>query len=79
MIWLFERGSEALRLETRYDNASDEYVLVVVWSDHRTETERFSEKTAFEARLQRLEERLAAEQWTQVGPPALVYDGWRLI
>ena len=29
MIWIFERGEESLRLETRYDNETTEYVLIL--------------------------------------------------
>ena len=76
MIWLFERGREVLRLETRFDAAGDEYVLVVVWSD-RVETERFIDSAAFDSRLRALEQQLAAEQWVQVGSPTIVADGWR--
>src|SRR3982751_5386247 len=39
MIWLFERGDEVLRLETRVDNASGEYVLVSTWSGSDTQIE----------------------------------------
>ena len=33
MIWFFERGSETLELETRYDNETSEYVLEIVAPD----------------------------------------------
>jgi hypothetical protein len=33
MIWIFARGSDVLHLETRFDDARAEYVLVVVWAD----------------------------------------------
>jgi hypothetical protein len=29
MVWLFERDEESLKLETRYDNATREYVVIV--------------------------------------------------
>lgn len=78
MIWLFERGAEALRLETRFDSILDEYVLVVVWSDTRVDTERFRDAAEFDARLRALERQLAAEHWMQVGPPTILSDGWKV-
>ena len=78
MIWLFERGQEALRIETRCDNDAREYVATTYWPDGRSETERFTSVAAFRARLGALERQLAAEQWTQIGSPMLLSEGWRL-
>lgn len=78
MIWLYERGTDALRLETRFDSGTGEYVLVVVWADDRVETERFREAAAFDARLRALEQQLAAEHWMQVGPPTILSNGWKV-
>jgi hypothetical protein len=77
MIWLFERGQEALRLETRFDNDRGDFVLTIVWGDQRLEVHRFRSKEAFETQLRTLEAQLAAEQWTQIGPPAILPDGWK--
>lgn len=78
MIWLYERGTEALRLETRVDSVSGEYVLVVVWSDDRVETERFRDPAAFDTRLRQLERQLTAEHWTQAGSPTILSEGWKI-
>ncbi len=78
MIWIFGRGSEVLHLETRFDNARGEYLLVVVWADRPSETERYRERRAFDGRLRALEQQLAAEQWTQLGSPTILADGWRI-
>ena len=75
---MFERGQEALRLETRFDSVHGEYVLVVVWTDRPAETERYRERAAFDARVRALEQQLAAEHWTQVGSPTILADGWRI-
>ena len=77
MIWLFERGDEVLRLETRIDNASGEYVLVSTWADSVPRIERFHDHAEYEARILALEGQLAAEHWTQVGSPTILSDGWR--
>ena len=78
MIWIFERGQEALRLETRFDSIHGEFVLVVVWSDQRHQTERFGDVVAFDSRLRQFEQQLAAEHWTQIGPPTILPEGWRI-
>ena len=36
MIWFFDRDKDLLRLETRFDNATVEFVAVVHYSDGRT-------------------------------------------
>jgi hypothetical protein len=77
MIWLFERGDEVLRLETRVDNASGEYVLVSTWSDSATRIERFRDHGEYQARILALEAQLAADRWMQVGSPQILSDGWR--
>ena len=77
MIWLFERGDEVLRLETRIDNASGEYVLVSTWADGPPKIERFHDHALYETRLRTLEGQLAADHWTQVGSPTILSDGWR--
>ena len=77
MVWFFARGQSQVRLETRYDNASREYVLEVAWPDRPSETERFGDLEAFRARVVILEEQLAAEHWAQVGSPEILPHGWR--
>jgi hypothetical protein len=78
MIWLFERGAEALRLETRFDSVHGDYVLVIFWADERVETERFRESAEFDRRLRTLEQQLATEHWMQVGPPTILSEGWKV-
>jgi hypothetical protein len=77
MIWLFERGNEVVRLETRVDNTTGEYVLVSTWSDSSPRVERFRVHAEYEARILALESQLAAEHWTQVGSPTILPHGWR--
>jgi hypothetical protein len=77
MIWRFERGDEVVRVETRVDNASAEYVVEIAWAGRPAETERFQDNAAFRTRILQLESQLAGEHWTQVGGPTLSWDGWR--
>ena len=77
MIWFYERGKDALRLETRFDEATKEYVLDIAWANRPAETERFADLASFRSRVERLEAQLAAESWTQVGGPEILPHGWR--
>lgn len=76
MLWFYSRDEEALRVETRYDNRTAEYVLIVHWSDGRQQEERFTIGSHFRERLVELEIQLAAERWARGGPPAILRDGW---
>ena len=78
MIWLFERGEEALRIETRVDTVTGDFVATVLWASGLSKEERFRDEHAFKARLLALERQLADEHWTQIGGPTLLKDGWHL-
>ena len=78
MIWLFERGEEALRIETRVDSVTGDFVATVLWASGQSKEERFRDEHAFKARLLALERQLADEHWTQIGGPTLLDDGWHL-
>lgn len=43
MLWLFERDEESLNLETRYNNDTSEYVVIVRYPDGRDHSERFTD------------------------------------
>jgi hypothetical protein len=77
MVWFYEKSGGALRIETRFDSATDEYVLQVAWPGRPTLTERFSDTQAFEARVLALERQLEEERWRQVGSPEILPHGWR--
>lgn len=77
MIWSFERGDEVIRLITRIDNGKGDYVLVIEWAERPSETERFADYAAYQARLLALERQLAADRWTLIGSPEILPDGWR--
>jgi hypothetical protein len=78
MIWIFERGQEALRIETRVDTATGEYVATVLWANGQSQEERFRREDAFKARLLALERQLADEHWTQIGGPTILDEVWNL-
>jgi hypothetical protein len=76
MLWFFSQDDRALRVETRYDNRTAEYVLIVHWLDNRRQEERFKTGAAFRTRLEELETRLADDGWASGGPPVILADGW---
>lgn len=41
MLWFFERDDEFLKLETRYDNDTSEFVVIVRYPDGHQRSERF--------------------------------------
>jgi hypothetical protein len=75
MIWLYEKDDQAMRLETRYDNRTLQYVLVIHRGDTR-ETERYEKLEDFRQRLLTLEKSLKTDQWKRSGPPVLDPTGW---
>jgi hypothetical protein len=48
MIWIFTRGTESRRIETRVDSATGEYLLIRD-SDSDPQIERFSDQETLEA------------------------------
>jgi hypothetical protein len=78
MIWLFERGDDVTRVETRFDSDSGEYVAEIAWADGQTQTERFRDYATFHARVITLEQQLATEQWALKGPPTMISDAWKV-
>ncbi len=77
MLWTYERSNQMLRIETRFDNATKEYVLIVRRPDATEQVERFSDPASFQTRLDSLERQLDAEEWENRSVTAL-HDGWRL-
>jgi len=77
MIWFFGRGDEVVRLETRFEQATNEYVLVASWASKPDETERFRDFAAFDRRIQALERQLHEAHWSLIGQPVLLKDGWK--
>jgi hypothetical protein len=77
MVWFFSRGNDSVKVETRFDNSSREFVLEVAWGDRPVEAERFAELSTFQARVLAVEAELEAGAWAQVGNPEILPHGWR--
>ena len=76
MVWFFARGEETVRIETRVDSLSGEYVLDVARPGGEVQTERFSDRDAFQERLQVVETELQRDAWVQVSA-AVLPPAWR--
>ena len=78
MVYLFERDSEAMRIETRYARESGIYEIIWRKADGTVTQESFAGETSFRSRLDEIYTLLEDENWSTVGPPQLQRDGWRI-
>jgi hypothetical protein len=76
MLWFYSQDQLTIRIETRYDNRTAEYVLVVHWSADQRQEERFATEVLFRERLLEVEKHVDAEGWKKDGPPMILRDGW---
>ena len=75
MVWFFTRGRDVVRIETRFDSRTGEYVLTIGWAGGRETVEWYQTVDAFAARLRILEAELARDRWSQNdGPKLLVHS-----
>ena len=77
MVWFYERSGGSLRIETRFDSTTKEYILQVEWPGRPTVIDRFSNAPAFKKRVLALERELKTEEWKQTGTPEILPHGWR--
>ncbi|HEV3214112.1 MAG TPA: hypothetical protein VGZ27_00230 [Vicinamibacterales bacterium] len=77
MIWLFERNTESIQIETRHDPVSGGFVLIVRRPDGTEQTERFADAESFRARLEIFETQLEGDNWARRGQ-VFLHDGWKL-
>ena len=77
MVWFFEHGGRSLEIETRYDGATGEYLLVRREAAGGPHVERFADVITFRQRLETLEAQLEAEGWVSRGP-LILRDGWKI-
>jgi hypothetical protein len=75
-LWFFDRDNESLRLETRYDNDTHEFVAVVHYPDGQELHRRFKEGDAFRVWLQAFERALGVKRWRGRGGPIVLPYGW---
>ena len=71
MIRRFARGRAQLRVETRRDKSSGEFVLILHQADGTQLVDRFSTRGKLRKRLEAIERRLTARRWAgHKHPPA---------
>ena len=66
-----------MRVITRFDKTSGEYVVEVEWPQRDKIVERYADYGDFNARVQRLHMELLESRWEQNRTPAVMADGWR--
>jgi len=76
MLWFYERDTQSIELETSYDQATREYVVLVRHPGGREEAERFSDPESCRLWLVAFESRLENEQFVRRGPPVFLPYGW---
>jgi hypothetical protein len=75
---MFEKDSEALRLETRYSTDSKTYEIIWRRADGTSTRETFTGETSFRTRLDEIYSDLEGKAWRTIGPPHLLADGWKI-
>lgn len=79
MLWTYARSQESLRLETRFDRDTEEYVLIFQGeSGGQQHIERFKDAALFQSRLVSLEKQLERDGWHSSGAPVFLRDGWKI-
>jgi hypothetical protein len=76
MLWFYERDTQSIELETSYDQATREYVVLVRHPGGREEAERFADPESCRLWLVAFESRLENEQFVRRGPPVFLPYGW---
>ena len=79
MLWIYARGDESLRVETRFDMHTEEFVLTIYPHDSDApKVERFGDSTAFGRRLAEVEHELTLAKWRLDGAPVVLRHGWKI-
>jgi len=77
MVWFYASSKGTVRVETRHDPVTNEFVLEVEWPGRPIAVERFRDSAAFDARVRVVEQELETEGCHQVGSPEILPHGWR--
>jgi hypothetical protein len=78
MVYLFERESDSMRIETRFNGDSRTYEIIWRKADGTITQESFKGETSFRSRLDEIYSELEHDDWRTIGPPQLQRDGWRI-
>jgi hypothetical protein len=75
MLWFFDRKTESLTVETRYDSGTSGFVAIVRYPDGRACTERFTDAATFRSWLEAFERELERQLWKARSGPIVVGPG----
>jgi hypothetical protein len=78
MIWFFERGTDTLKIETRFNNDARMYELIWHHPDGTRTVESFFHEAEFRQRSEEVEARLLDDAWQPASSPQLLRDGWKV-
>lgn len=78
MIWFFERGTDSLKIETRFNNEARVFELIWYHPDGASTVERFADEDEFRRRSEAVEADLLSQDWHLAPSPLLLRDGWKL-
>jgi hypothetical protein len=78
MIWFFERGTDSLKIETRFNNEARMFELIWHHPDGTRAVETFALEDEFRQRSEAVEASLLSEDWQPSPSPQLLRDGWKL-
>jgi len=73
MVWYWTRDTAEMRLETQYDEGTEDFILVLA-TETSSVTERYKDLGAFKTRVSALARHLESEQWKNTGPAVVVPD-----
>jgi hypothetical protein len=76
VVWFYTRDTQTLTLETRYDNATHEFVGILTDLAGPPITKRFATPESFREWIVWIERDLATRNWKSDGPPHILPDGW---
>lgn len=78
MVYLFERRSQSLQIETRYTRESRLYEIIWRPENGVVTRETFEGEALFRTRLDEIHARLEDDDWHHVGSPQLLAGGWKI-
>ncbi|HEY6548733.1 MAG TPA: hypothetical protein VI589_12550, partial [Vicinamibacteria bacterium] len=78
MIWFFERGTDSLKIETRFNNEAGLFELVWHHPDGTRTMEAFTQEAEFRQRSEEVEAHLLEDAWEPASSPQLLRDGWKV-
>lgn len=77
MVYIFERESDVIQVETRYTKASKTFQIICRLADGTTTQESFTGEASFRSRLDEIRTGLERDAWHSAAPHLLA-EGWKI-